>query len=48
MLRFVGICAAAFVLALGPVPLLARIQDGSADVCWEPDLEWPVPCDDED
>ena len=24
-----------------------RIQDGAADVCWSPDYEWPVPCDDE-
>lgn len=48
MLRLVRICAALIFLASGAVPVPARIQDGSADVCWEPDYEWPVPCDDEE
>jgi len=25
-----------------------RIQDGSADVCWDPDMEFPVPCEDDE
>jgi hypothetical protein len=47
MSRFVGIYMAAFMLAFGPVPLPARVQDESSDLCWSPDHEWPVPCDDE-
>lgn len=27
--------------------LPGRIQDGSADVCWATDVEFPVPCDEE-
>lgn len=26
--------------------VVATVQDG--DVCWDPDVEFPVPCDDED
>ncbi len=48
MSRFVGICAAVVLLVSGPGYLLSRIQDGTADLCWSPDHEWPVPCDDED
>ena len=48
MVRFLCLCVAAAQLVAGPAPLLARIQDGSADLCWTPDHEWPVPCDDED
>ncbi len=48
MWRFVCLSAAFVILVWGVDPLAARIQDGSADVCWEPDHEWPVPCEDED
>jgi hypothetical protein len=27
--------------------LIGRIQDGSADVCWATDAEFPVPCDED-
>lgn len=46
MLRLLRLCAAMALLAAGSSTLLARIQDGSADLCWSPDNEWPVPCDD--
>jgi hypothetical protein len=42
------------VLALVPatavlsVPAEASLQDGSADVCWSPDAEFPVPCDEDE
>lgn len=52
MSRYVRLYAAGFLLvafsAGAQPPTVARIQDGSADVCWSPDIEWPVPCDDED
>jgi hypothetical protein len=48
MSRFVCLSAAVVILVCGVGSLQARIQDGSADVCWEPDHEWPVPCDDEE
>jgi hypothetical protein len=51
MMRVVYICA--LVLVLGGPPIAGpdtafRIQDGDADLCWSPDYEWPVPCDDEE
>jgi hypothetical protein len=52
MIRHVGLTAATFVLALTVlVPQCRgradwRIQDPI--VCWTPDVEFPVPCDDED
>jgi hypothetical protein len=32
--------------ALMTSQLSARVQDD--DLCWEPDIEFPVPCDDEE
>jgi hypothetical protein len=32
--------------AAGP-PVGARVQDGGG-ICWVPDVEFPVPCDDDD
>lgn len=52
MPRFVYMCVATVLqvslLAMPGPPVYGRIQDGSADVCWSPDSEWPVPCNDED
>jgi hypothetical protein len=48
-LRFAVLCVAlALTTALAVSPAWARIQDGSADVCWSPDNEFPVPCNDDD
>jgi hypothetical protein len=50
-----GLILAAVVMAVVLAPagagaggaLPGRIQDGSADVCWATDVEFPVPCDEE-
>ena len=48
-LRFAMLCAVLALTGLLAVsPALARIQDGSADVCWSPDNEFPVPCNDDE
>jgi hypothetical protein len=52
MIRHVGLTAVTFALALTVlVPQClsradSRIQDPI--VCWTPDVEFPVPCDDDD
>lgn len=52
MLRVIRICAAMALFAGVAVfvawPAHARIQDGSADICWSPDNEFPVPCDEDE
>ncbi len=52
MWRFVSLSALFGTLAaLSPLAaeagVMQRLQDGSADVCWSPDHEWPVPCNEE-
>ena len=51
MSRIFSLCAVGILMAAFPAvtgsSIIARIQDGSADVCWSPDNEWPVPCDEE-
>jgi hypothetical protein len=44
--------AIAVLVAMPPgaeagLTLIGRIQDGSADVCWATDAEFPVPCDED-
>lgn len=29
-------------------PAAAELPDGSADLCWVPDCEFPVPCDEDE
>ena len=41
--KFLALLAAVLALA---VPAGARVQEGS--LCWSPDIEFPVPCDEDD
>ena len=36
----------AIMLIASPAP--AREQDDDAGVCWDPDIEFPVPCDEDE
>jgi hypothetical protein len=38
----------ALSLAVAGVPTLAREQDEGAGLCWDPDIEFPVPCDEDE
>jgi hypothetical protein len=45
-MRWIGPLALAIIIAAGSLtPARATIQEES---CWEPDIEYPVPCDDDD
>lgn len=41
-----ALAAAVLTAAILAAPAQARIQEGI--LCYEPDFEWPVPCDDDD
>lgn len=41
------VLAFVIILALATMPSSARINE-DGDLCWEPDIEFPVPCDEDE
>ncbi|MGQ0674029.1 MAG: hypothetical protein ACT4N2_14290 [Hyphomicrobium sp.] len=48
MLALSAAIALGVLLAEGVETAEARVQDEDAGQCWDPDIEFPVPCDEDE